>query len=65
MTNYLNEDDIAFVSDLSIKAGIRAAEMREGVEIQQKTDIYDKVTAADFELSRLIVAALRIDFPAI
>ena len=38
--------------------------MREGVEIQQKTDIYDKVTAADFELSRLIVAALSNRFPS-
>jgi 3'(2'), 5'-bisphosphate nucleotidase len=63
VTIHLTEEDIQFVSELAIRAGIRAAEMREGVTIQEKTDQYDKVTAADFELSRMIVGALSDRFP--
>ncbi len=37
--------------------------MREGVFIQTKGDPLDKVTAADFELSRMIVEALSQRFP--
>lgn len=63
MTSHLTEEDIEYVSQLAIKAGKRAAEMREGVFIQQKGDPHDKVTAADFELSRMIVEALSARFP--
>jgi len=63
VTIHLTAEDIACVSELATKAGIRAAEMREGVSIQEKTGKYDKVTAADFELSRMIVSTLSERFP--
>lgn len=59
----LTQDDIAFVCELTQEAGILAASMREGVEIQEKTGPQDRVTAADFELSRLLVKALTNRFP--
>jgi 3'(2'), 5'-bisphosphate nucleotidase len=52
-----------FVSELTQEAGILAQSMREGVEIQEKTGPEDRVTAADFELSRLLVRALTNRFP--
>jgi 3'(2'), 5'-bisphosphate nucleotidase len=60
----LTQDDIEFVCELTQEAGILAANMREGVEIQEKTGPQDRVTAADFELSRLLVKALTNRFPA-
>ncbi len=59
----LTHDDIVFVNELTQEAGILAASMREGVEIQEKTGPQDRVTAADFELSRLLVRALQNRFP--
>jgi len=59
----LSQDDIVFVCDLAQEAGILAASMREGVEIQEKTGPQDRVTAADFELSRLLVRVLTNRFP--
>jgi 3'(2'), 5'-bisphosphate nucleotidase len=54
----LNAEDIAYVCELTIKAGALAKQMREGVSISEKTAPEDKVTAADFALSRMIVSAL-------
>jgi len=54
----LNGEEIAYVSELTIKAGILAAQMREGVSISEKSEPCDKVTAADFALSRMLVAGL-------
>ena len=54
----LNAEDIAYVCELTIKAGTLAKQMREGVSISEKTAPEDKVTAADFALSRMIVAGL-------
>lgn len=61
--NGLTHDDIVFVNELTQEAGIIAAKMRDGVEIQEKTGPEDRVTAADFELSRLLVKALTNRFP--
>ncbi|HEY9776674.1 MAG TPA: inositol monophosphatase family protein [Planktothrix sp.] len=63
MTIHLTGQDIAYVSEVAIKAGIRAAEMREGVSIRDKSDPEDKVTAADIELSQMLVSALSDRFP--
>lgn len=54
----LNAEDIAYVSELTIKAGALAKQMREGVSISEKSAPEDKVTAADFALSRMLVAGL-------
>ena len=62
-TKHLTEEDIEYVSNLAILAGKRAAEMWEGVVVQEKGDPHDKVTAADYELSRMIVGALSQRFP--
>jgi 3'-phosphoadenosine 5'-phosphosulfate (PAPS) 3'-phosphatase len=59
----LTQADISYVSDLSKEAGRLAAQMREGVSVQEKSDPQDRVTAADFELSRLIVSRLASRFP--
>lgn len=66
MTKDLTDEDIAYVSELAKQAGALAADMREGVSIHDKdvSDPHDKVTEADFELSRLIVARLSERFPA-
>lgn len=61
--NGLTQDDIVFVCELTQEAGILAASMRDGVEIQEKTGPQDRVTAADFELSKLLVKALTLRFP--
>lgn len=58
MKTTLSSDDIRFVSRLVKEAGHVAKEMREGVEIKEKSGPQDKVTAADHELSRMIVKAL-------
>ncbi|MGH9550825.1 MAG: 3'(2'),5'-bisphosphate nucleotidase CysQ family protein [Terriglobales bacterium] len=65
MTHNLTDDDIGYVSDLVREAGKLAASMREGVFVQDKsdTDPHDKVTEADFALSRLIVSRLSARFP--
>jgi len=54
----LNAEEIAYVSELTIKAGALARQMREGVEVREKSEPADKVTEADFALSRMIVAGL-------
>ncbi|HEY9785130.1 MAG TPA: inositol monophosphatase family protein [Candidatus Obscuribacterales bacterium] len=59
----LSETDIAFVSGLVKRAGETAIRMREGVSIKEKTGPADMVTAADCELSRLLVGELSARFP--
>lgn len=54
----LTQEDISFVSDLVQQAGHLAAQMREGVDIRNKAEEQDKVTAADIALSKLLVTAL-------
>ena len=54
----LTDEDIASVGVLAREAGQVAAGMRQGVSIQEKTGPLDLVTAADVELSRLIVDTL-------
>lgn len=61
--NGLTQEDIDFVCELTQEAGILAGSMREGVSIQEKTGPEDRVTAADFALSRLLVKALTERFP--
>lgn len=63
LKQHLTNEDIDYVADLSRKAGIMAMEMREGVDIRQKTGPNDMVTAADCELSRVICTALKERFP--
>lgn len=58
MRTTLSDEDIQFVSQLVREAGFVARDMREGVEIKEKSGPQDKVTAADHELSRIIVTAL-------
>lgn len=58
MRTTLSDEDIHFVSQLVREAGFVARDMREGVEIKEKSGPQDKVTAADHELSRIIVTAL-------
>ena len=59
----LSKADIDYVSDLTQEAGALAASMREGVFIEEKTGPDDKVTAADFTLSKLLVTNLHKRFP--
>ncbi|HEY9714029.1 MAG TPA: inositol monophosphatase family protein [Chroococcales cyanobacterium] len=59
----LSAEDISFVGDLCVEAGILAKEMREGVDIQEKSGPYDKVTAADYALSKLLVEKISQRFP--
>lgn len=59
----LTAEDIAFVSELVKEAGAIALEMREGVSIKEKSGPNDMVTAADCELSRLLVRRLSERFP--
>lgn len=63
MTHHLTAADIQHVSELAREAGLLAARMHEGVFVTQKGDPHDKVTAADYELSRLIVSRLAARFP--
>lgn len=60
---HLTNEDIEYVAALSRKAGVMAMEMREGVDIREKTGPNDMVTAADCELSRVLCAALKERFP--
>ena len=54
----LSEDDIEFVRQLAVKAGQKAIEMRDQVEVKQKSGPDDPVTSADVALSKLIVEQL-------
>lgn len=54
----LTEEEIAYVSGLAHEAGLLAISMREGVGIQEKSGPSDKVTEADFAISRFLVAKL-------
>ncbi len=59
----LSEADIEFVETLARKAGKVALEMRQGVNIRQKSGPSDLVTDADLAISHLIIAALKEYFP--
>ncbi len=58
----LSDNDIAYVKELAQKAGRLAMAMRSGVTIREKTGPHDIVTAADLELSDLIVKGLKQRF---
>ena len=60
----LSDDDIKYVRELTQEAGQLAIDMRSGVSIKEKTGPQDIVTAADLELSKLIVSRLHSRFPA-
>jgi 3'(2'), 5'-bisphosphate nucleotidase len=60
---HLTDNDVQFVCNLARRAGKLAASMRDGVAISEKTGPQDKVTAADIELSKLIVGELNERFP--
>lgn len=55
ITEILTQEDIEFVSALVTEAGSLALKMRDTIEISWKTGPQDKVTTADFALSKLIV----------
>ncbi|HEY9868569.1 MAG TPA: inositol monophosphatase family protein [Candidatus Obscuribacterales bacterium] len=59
----LSDKEISEVSDLARRAGELALHMREGVEVKEKTGPHDLVTAADWELSRLITGELAARCP--
>jgi 3'(2'), 5'-bisphosphate nucleotidase len=59
----LTDSDISFISDLAVQAGRLAVEMREGVDVRHKSGPWDKVTAADLELSRILIKAISERFP--
>jgi 3'(2'), 5'-bisphosphate nucleotidase len=58
----LTESDIAYIRETATRAGNLAIKMRQGVEVKEKSP-NDLVTAADLELSKLIVERLRLRFP--
>ena len=60
--NTLSDEDIKYVTELTQEAGRLAVNMRSGVCIREKTGPQDIVTAADLELSKLIVERLRARF---
>lgn len=59
----LTDSDISFIGDLAVQAGKLAIEMREGVEVKNKSGPSDKVTAADLELSRILRKRIGERFP--
>lgn len=61
-TLHLTDDDISFVCRLIEQAGKLAKEMRQGVEIREKSGPQDLVTEADCELSRIITTSLKNRF---
>lgn len=58
----LTESDIHFVQKLTVCAGLRAIEMRDGVSVSEKTGPDDPVTSADIELSKILVNGLKERF---
>jgi 3'(2'), 5'-bisphosphate nucleotidase len=58
----LSDDDIKYVTEMTQEAGRLAVKMRSGVSIREKTGPQDIVTAADLELSKLIVGRLKARF---
>ena len=63
-TQSLNQADIDYVKRLIAKAGALAPELRADIEIIEKSGPYDRVTTADFALSKLIVNELNDRFAA-
>ena len=63
-TNSLNQADIDYVKRLIAKAGALAPEIRGDIEIIEKSGPYDRVTTADFALSKFIVSLLHDRFTA-
>ncbi len=59
----LSNDDILYIREIARQAGELAVQMRQGVEIREKTGPTDLVTAADIALSELLVDKLRARFP--
>jgi 3'(2'), 5'-bisphosphate nucleotidase len=59
----LSNDDILYVREIAKQAGELAVQMRQGVEVREKTGPSDLVTAADIALSKLIVERLQARFP--
>jgi 3'(2'), 5'-bisphosphate nucleotidase len=62
LSRSLTEEDVNYVLELVQEAGQLALEMREGVAVQEKSGPQDRVTAADFALSKLIVSRLAFRF---
>jgi 3'(2'), 5'-bisphosphate nucleotidase len=60
----LTEEDILYVRETARLAGELAVQMRQGVEVREKTGPHDLVTAADLALSKLIVERLHARFPS-
>lgn len=59
----LTEEDILYIRETARLAGELAVQMRQGVEVREKTGPHDLVTAADLALSKLIVERLHTRFP--
>lgn len=59
----LSNDDILFIREIARQAGELAVQMRQGVEVREKTGPSDLVTAADIALSKLLVEKLQTRFP--
>jgi 3'(2'), 5'-bisphosphate nucleotidase len=59
----LSNDEILYVREIARQAGELAVQMRQGVEVREKTGPSDLVTAADIALSKLIVGKLQARFP--
>ena len=59
----LSAEDIQYIRDAAKQAGELAVQMRQGVEVREKTGPSDLVTAADLALSKLIVESLTSRFP--
>ena len=62
--NGLDQQDIDYVNALIAKAGALAPQLRADIEIVEKSGPHDRVTTADFELSKLIVSELGKRFSA-
>ena len=63
MTCLLKDDEISFFLELIERAGQLALEMRESVDIKEKTGPMDRVTSADLELSRILVSEISSKYP--
>jgi len=60
----LTANEIDFVLNLAVVAGLKAVEMRAGATVEEKTSPTDLVTSADKALSELLLEALAARFPA-
>lgn len=63
MTCLLKDDEISFFLTLVERAGKVALEMRETIDIREKTGPNDRVTTADLELSRILVEEISSRYP--